>query len=128
MVTGDQLKAKADRFHEEMDKKKSQKTKTKPQSPNFIKRPSRVLNRDYINEGESMRALQKEKQAAALRKLAASAKEGPAGEKNPVSTKAVQKTQEKRREEIQAKKKAEEDAKAEEAERIRRQNAMKGRV
>jgi len=30
MVTGEQLKAKADRFHEDMDKKKSQKTKTKP--------------------------------------------------------------------------------------------------
>jgi hypothetical protein len=63
-----------------------------------------------------------------LRKLAASTKEGAGGEKNPVSTKAVAATQQKRREEIQAKKKAEEAAKAEEAERIKKQNAMKGRV
>jgi len=56
MVTGEQLKHKADKFHEDMDKKKSQKTKTKPVSPNFIKRPSRVLDRSYINEGESLKA------------------------------------------------------------------------
>ena len=61
MVTGEQLKAKADRFHEDMDKKKSQKTKTKPRSPNFIKRPSRVLDRSYINEGESLRTMQTQK-------------------------------------------------------------------
>jgi len=64
-----------------------------------------------------------------MRKLAGApgaATEQP--EKNPVSTKAVAASQQKRREEIQAKKKADEAAKAEEEERTRRQNQMKGRV
>ena len=115
-VTGKQLKEKAERFHRELLKKKGQKTQTKPSSPNFVKRPTKILDRSYINEGESSKPT--DKALAAMKKLAQAPRgEETQAEKNPMSTKAVQMSQAKRREDILAKKKQEEAQKKSEDDR-----------
>lgn len=50
-VTGKMLAAQAAKFHAELAKKKGQKTQTKPRSPNFVERPKKVLDKDFVNEG-----------------------------------------------------------------------------
>jgi len=71
-VTGKQLREKAERFQRELAKKKGQKTQTLPQSPNFVKRSSKILDRSYINEGDQVPPL--DKATAAMKALAAAAK------------------------------------------------------
>jgi len=126
-VTAKMLQDKAERFQRELAKKKGQKTQTKPQSPNFIKRPQKLLDRSSMNEGSNL--TQEDKYTAHMRKLAESAKAMEATQQtNPSSTKAVTMGQMKRREEILSKRKKEEEAKKEDEERIKKQQAIKGTV
>lgn len=69
-VTGKQLEARAMRFQRELAKKKGQKTQTQPKSPNFQKRPQKILDRPFVNEGEQKPV---DKYAEAMKKLAAAA-------------------------------------------------------
>ena len=71
-VTGKMLREKAERFQKELAKKKGQKTKTLPQSPNFVKRSSKILDRSYVNEGSQPAPV--DKHTAAMKKLADAAK------------------------------------------------------
>ena len=126
-VTGKQLREKAERFQRELAKKKGQKSQTLPQSPKFIKRASKILDRSYINEGDQPKPL--DKATAAMKALAAAAKtESAMSTVNPPSTKAALAGQAKRREEIQEKKKKEEAEKKANAARIASQQKLAGTV
>lgn len=126
-VTGKMLQEKAERFQRELAKKKGQKTQTQPKSPKFEKRPNKILDRSYANEGETEK--QEDKYTAAMRKLAAEAmKNAEHSQTNPSSTKAVSMSQAKRRAEIQEKRKREEAVKQENEDRIKQQNQLKGTV
>jgi len=92
-----------------------------------VKRPPKILERPAFNEGEQDK--KEDKYTQHMRKLAESAKSMEATQQtNPSSTRAVAVSQLKRRNDIQAKRKEEEAAKIAEAERIEKQNALKGTV
>ena len=92
-----------------------------------MKRPPKILERPAFNEGEQDK--KEDKYTQHMRKLAESAKSMEATQQtNPSSTRAVAVSQLKRRNDIQAKRKEEEAAKIAEAERIEKQNALKGTV
>lgn len=71
-VTGKQLREKAERFQRDLAKKKGQKSQTKPRSPNFVQRSSKMLDRPYVNEGEIPKV--EDKLTTLMKKLAATAK------------------------------------------------------
>ncbi len=50
MVTREDFKKAQDKFNSKLNKKKSQQTVTKPQSPNFQKTSTKGLEREYLNE------------------------------------------------------------------------------
>lgn len=87
-VTGAQLKAKQERFQKELAKKKGQKTQTVPKSPDFIKRPQKILDRPFVNEGEHQKP--EDKYANAMKKIASMSNNDAASQFNPSSTKAAQ--------------------------------------
>ena len=104
-VTGKMLASAAAKFHAELAKKKGQKTQTKPRSPDFVQRPKKVLDKDFVNEGTRKPV---DKQALLMQQLAARAKQTRAGDgessmknMNPASTKATALSQARRRVEIQ---------------------------
>ena len=45
------LQSRQEKFQRELAKKKGQKTQTEPKSPDFIKRPPKILERPFVNEG-----------------------------------------------------------------------------
>lgn len=99
------LASAAAKFHAELAKKKGQKTQTKPRSPDFVQRPKKVLDKDFVNEGTQKPV---DKQALLMQQLAARAKQTRAGDgessmknMNPASTKATALSQARRRVEIQ---------------------------
>jgi len=122
-VTGKMLADRAAKFQQELAKKKGQKTQTQPRSPDFVKRPSKMVEKPFINEGDQRGT---DKQKMLMQRLAATAKSSRAGGdgesagtvKNPSSTKAAALSQMKRRAEIQ-KRQAEQERLAKE-ERDRR--------
>lgn len=114
-VTGKMLEQRAMRFQRELAKKKGQKTQTKPESPNFVKRPPKILERPFVNEGTQQKS--EDKYTEAMRKLAATLSKQDSASMNPSSTKAAQLSQAKRRSEIQEKRKREEDLKKAEEDR-----------
>ena len=105
MVTGNDLRAKAERFQRELAKKKGQKTQTQPRSPNFVKREAKILDREHYNEGGPPKTV--DKFAEAMKKLVEREQNGTTKKSNPTSTKGVALFQAKRRNEIQEKRKKE---------------------
>lgn len=41
-----------ERFNRELAKKRGQKTQTVPKSPKFIKRPQKIIEKPFADEGE----------------------------------------------------------------------------
>lgn len=130
-VTGKMLANRAAKFHAELAKKKGQKTQTKPRSPNFVKRPSKVLDKDFVNEGDQRPV---DKQALLMQKLAATARSARFGDGesskniNPASTKATALSQAKRRAEIQRRQKELERTAKEDRDRLVPDKAAKDKV
>lgn len=99
---------------------------TRPKSPNFTKRSSKNLDREYLNEGESAQVAAVDKFKAALGKqmMNKSLATDKAAE-NPSSTVSMNLAMQKRREELEAKRKREEEKKKEEKDRFEKQNRVR---
>lgn len=123
--TAEQYKKMQKKFEENMQKKKSQMTVTRPISPNFTKKQSKPLERTYVNEGDPKKlaaaALGEDKLKATLAKSMRSTRPPSGPVQQPSSTRAMALGQARRREEIEAKKKQEEDLRKEDQDRTLKQ-------
>lgn len=101
------MKKKQDRFNAELAKNRESKKVVVARSPNFQKRPTKLLDKPFVDEGN--RPVPLDTHTLMFKKLAekfrqqANAADGESTQKAPKSTKAVMKGAQKRREEINEK-------------------------
>ena len=106
LVTKEQFEKQQLKFNQKLQKKKSQMQVTRPKSPNFTKKQSKILDREYLNEGESAPVAQVDRFKQALQKQMfnkSSVTEKAA--ENPSSTMSMNLAMQHRREELEAKRK-----------------------
>ena len=125
LVTREQFEKQQLKFNQKLSKKKSQMQVTRPKSPNFTKRQSKNLDREYLNEGDSAQVAAGDRFKQALQKQIFN--KSSMTEKvteNPSSTISMNLAMQRRREELEAKRKQEEDKKREDKEREEKQNRV----
>lgn len=98
---------------------------TRPRSPKITKTSSKILDRDYLNEGSRGSQPVDKLQAALLKSIAAETEKGA---NNPSSTKSMNLAMQRKREDLEKKRKQDEMNKKEDEERIIKQNRMKNTV
>ena len=106
LVTKEQFKKAQDKFNSKLNKKKSQQTVTKPQSPNFQKTSSKGLERGYLNEDGGRNTMVDKFKGALMKKVHATATsmlDDEKGAQNPSSTKSMTHLMMRRREELEDK-------------------------
>lgn len=117
MKTAEMFRSMQKAFESQLQRKKSQVSTTKPESPKFTKTKSRPLERTYVNEAPP----QPDKLKTLLGKSLTKKVETQV--KQPSSTRAMELAAQRRREEIEAKRAAE--AKAAKDEQARKEKAAK---
>lgn len=129
LVTAEQFQKKQESFMKQLNKKKSQKQQTEPRSPNFTKKQTKTLEREYLNENyqQTKRSESADKFKNALFKSVSKMVDDKAAA-NPSSTKAMNFMMQKRREELEEKKLKDEMKKKEDQDRAKQQNRMKNVV